>query len=846
MLPTTAVRVFELCVAVDRNQSYQSAVLKGFMRDNEFKIKGSLMEHPDVEGSYVVGLHPTSNGRVLTADRSIKPEPRTRVRMFIKAPSDGAQNYYRFHGIVIEDLFGTRAELTLLVEGPELDFDYGIPPPGFEKNEYLVAVECVDDPTPSLRWKPSIHVLNWGQQCRTKGLDVKHLVLQSQSTMTDTGSMANEMAANSDCNDLVRVVAMERKLGTMQTKAVEVACTTKTGLATIQGPPGTGKSETLAAIGEVQHAIGNAIGVRRCSLGVASSNFALGELVKKFVNSKHRKGKMEIVIYKGSQAGNQKQYKKREKTKCSLLVKADDSNFELPPRMGEDRATFEDRFEAENLKRRTRRLDQDAKEKEMRELEEKLRPLWQLADEIRSKGADPLDEYAIHMRRLAAFKRWAKTRRHDNAEANPGKMDVDAAAANDMAETLNSTSETWQLSPPHPKAHEASRFLSLRQEVAAAQKKKPANRDEKEARAKIVAELTELDEECSGYYLRNEVDMVFCTNSMSASGILPKYYRPRFILQDEAALANIPDAATPLAAFIEWLELLVQACDHKQHSPMISSLGFNELADLLLTSLFELALVSDLYKETFVMLDLQYRMHPRLAEFPNTQFYNGKILNNPGMDKESRRWVTLRDFTHKSKTYNGRRRLAIDCSEGYSFLPEGSTSHANHFEADAMMSFIHGAVNHPPPEGGEALVLADFLVLTFYQSQLRLLVKKARGLNIPAGSSAGSESTGVRLQMLSTRVVQGGEGRFVLLAFTKNILNHPMSLGFLADPRGLCVALTRAQEALVLFGNFGGWVENLRQGHTAFIYKGGNAHALGCLVKSLWEKRDIVGNEFLE
>jgi hypothetical protein len=298
MLPMIAIRVFELCVAVDRNQSHQSAVLRNFMRDNEFKIKGSLMKHPDVEGRYVVGLHPTSHGRVLTADRSIKPEPKTRVRMFIKASSDGAQNYHRFHGIVIEDLFGTRAELTLLVEGPELDFDYRIPPSGFEKNEYLVAVECVDDPTPSLRWKSSIHELNRGQQYRTKGLDVKHLVLQSPPTMTDTGSMANEMAANSACNDLVRVIAMERKLGAMQTKAVEVACTTKSGLATIQGPPGTGKSETLAAIGEVQHAVGNAIGVRRCGLGVASSNFAVGELAKKFINTKHRKANMEIVIYR--------------------------------------------------------------------------------------------------------------------------------------------------------------------------------------------------------------------------------------------------------------------------------------------------------------------------------------------------------------------------------------------------------------------------------------------------------------------------------------------------------------------------------------------------------------------
>jgi hypothetical protein len=384
-------------------------------------------------------------------------------------------------------LFGTRAELTLLVEGPELDFDYRIPPSGFEKNEYLVAVECVDDPTPSLRWKSSIHELNRGQQYRTKGLDVKHLVLQSPPTMTDTGSMANEMAANSACNDLVRVIAMERKLGAMQTKAVEVACTTKSGLATIQGPPGTGKSETLAAIGEVQHAVGNAIGVRRCGLGVASSNFAVGELAKKFINTKHRKAKMEIVIYRGSQMGNEKEHKKREKSKPPVLTEVDDADFELPSRMGEDPATFENRFEAETLKRRTRRLREEAKEKETRGLEEKLRPLWQLADDIRSKGGDPLDEYAFHVRRLAAYQRWAETKRLDNARADPDEMDADAAAANDLTETLYSTSDTSQLFPPHPMANEASKFLSLRQEVAAAQKKKPANREEKNTRAKMIA-----------------------------------------------------------------------------------------------------------------------------------------------------------------------------------------------------------------------------------------------------------------------------------------------------------------------------------------------------------------------
>jgi hypothetical protein len=65
--------------------------------------------------------------------------------------------------------------------------------------------------------------------------------------------------------------------------------------------------------------------------------------------------------------GNEKEYKKREKSKPPVLTEVDDADFELPSRMGEDPATFENRFKAETLKRRTRRLREETKEKETRE-----------------------------------------------------------------------------------------------------------------------------------------------------------------------------------------------------------------------------------------------------------------------------------------------------------------------------------------------------------------------------------------------------------------------------------------------------------------------------------------------
>jgi hypothetical protein len=142
----------------------------------------------------------------------------------------------------------------------------------------------------------------------------------------------------------------------------------------------------------------------------------------------------------------------------------------------------------------------------------------------------------------------------------------------------------------------------LLESVKAAEMKILVSAGAEEAHRKLISDLEELEEKCAEYYLRKEVHMTFCTSSISAYGLLQRYYKPRFILQDDATDTSILDAVTSLAAFVELVELLILAGDHKNYSPKVLFYGFNEFADLLRRPLSELTLVNDLFKASFIEL----------------------------------------------------------------------------------------------------------------------------------------------------------------------------------------------------------------------------------------------------
>jgi hypothetical protein len=407
--------------------------------------------------------------------------------------------------MVVDDA-GTGLEAILVVDEQETNLDKYSPAEDLAKGEFLAAVECIEDPTPTHRWMAAIRAIA-KDRSHKKGVDIKHLVLQSPPTVVNTGSMASEAGVDSQCKAIIDRIVEERQLKSTHIDAVKLACTTETGLVTIYGSTATGKTRVLGAIGEIQVEIGKQIQRRRCGLAVAPSNLAVEQLAESIINGNPQK--MECVWYVGSCLANEKE---------------------------------EDELEGQE------------------DLKVAMRPLWTLVEKAAISSADSaLLDVGFHKKRLAAFTRWTAT-------------------------------------PEHPMATKAQEYLHLLTKLQIAKQTQRASHKEHNDSLHV------LEEACSAYYLQNEVDMVFCINGKSAQGLLRKHYRPTFILQGNAAEINVPEAATPIAAFIQTVELLVQAGDRTQQRAVPASQGFNEHLDMLLKSPMDLISVNSLFERTCIEL----------------------------------------------------------------------------------------------------------------------------------------------------------------------------------------------------------------------------------------------------
>mmetsp|Transcript_34116 Transcript_34116/g.71826 ORF Transcript_34116/g.71826 Transcript_34116/m.71826 type:complete len:1046 (-) Transcript_34116:479-3616(-) len=299
-----------------------------------------------------------------------------------------------------------------------------------------------------------------------------------------------------------------------------------------------------------------------------------------------------------------------------------------------------------------------------------------------------------------------------------------------------------------------------------------------------VGELTERDQK-KYRALRNRTEReilqaadVICCTCVGAGDPRLKNFRFRQVVIDEATQAIEAEALIPLSM---GAKQIVFVGDHCQLGPVVMCKAAAKAG--LTQSMFERLVLIGLRP---IRLQVQYRMHPILSEFPSNMFYEGSLQN--GVTESDRQLRHMPGYTGKddfpwpikSKP------MFFWGVAGMEEISASGTSYLNRTEA----SYVEKIVTHLLKMGVESSQIG---VITPYDGQKKYVQEHMRR----SGSLAASVYE--MIEVNSVDAFQGREKEIILVSCVRS--SETQGIGFLSDPRRLNVALTRARLGLVLLGN---------------------------------------------
>lgn len=273
----------------------------------------------------------------------------------------------------------------------------------------------------------------------------------------------------------------------------------------------------------------------------------------------------------------------------------------------------------------------------------------------------------------------------------------------------------------------------------------------------------------------DEADIVASTLAFSGSGLFARMRRGfDVVVIDEAAQAVEPSTFIPLVNGCQQVFLIGDPI--QLPATVISQQACDKGYDV---SLFKRMQTAG-YPVT--MLDTQYRMHPEIAIFPSSQFYNSSLKNGPNVVHETEReW-------HQYPCFGP---FAFFDVDGRESIPGGSTSLINEQEAEVVLS-ICGELMQRWPHLKSKPAMA---VISPYKSQIKLLKEKF-------STALGAETS----KMVDINTIDGFQGREKDVAVfsavrAKEKRRQGSGIGFVADERRINVGLTRARASMLVVGN---------------------------------------------
>jgi len=264
---------------------------------------------------------------------------------------------------------------------------------------------------------------------------------------------------------------------------------------------------------------------------------------------------------------------------------------------------------------------------------------------------------------------------------------------------------------------------------------------------------------------------VICTTCVGAGDPRLANFRFKQVLCDESTQSTEPECLIPI---MMGAKQIILVGDHCQLGPVImckkaAKAGLHQ-------SLFERLIFLGVRP---VRLEVQYRMHPCLSEFPSQSFYDGSLQN--GVTLNERLYAGI-DFPWPRPDMP----MYFYNSTGAEEISASGTSYLNRTEAanvEKMVTYFLKAGVKPYQIG----------VITPYEGQ------RAYICSVFQRQTAFSHKAYEEIEVASVDSFQGREKDFILLSCVRS--NQNQGIGFLNDPRRLNVALTRAKYGLVVCGN---------------------------------------------
>ncbi|XP_043945796.1 helicase with zinc finger domain 2 [Protopterus annectens] len=282
-------------------------------------------------------------------------------------------------------------------------------------------------------------------------------------------------------------------------------------------------------------------------------------------------------------------------------------------------------------------------------------------------------------------------------------------------------------------------------------------------------------------------DVILCTcstsYSMKSAGSQDEAINVTQILIDECSMCSEPETLIPLVHHRK-AKKIVFLGDHKQLCPIIQNDVCKNLG--MARSLFER------YKEQAIMLDIQYRMHEDICDFPSKEFYYGRLKTDPQL---ANRPPSV--FYHpKNKScpivfghVEGKELSLVVSTEEGNENSKGNMEEVAHVVRIAKWLTLNGTIT--PDSIG---------ILTPYNAQVHEIKQQLWKEGVP------------EITVCTIAKSQGSEWRYVILSTVRSSTRTEVevnptkrwlrkNLGFVIDPNIVNVAITRAKEGLCIVGD---------------------------------------------